>query len=49
MQFDLMYYLHISITDFDRNDIKDNYWLHSKLCEQKRKELEAREKTDGTA
>jgi hypothetical protein len=44
MQFDLQYYLHMSISDYDNNDIKDNEWLHSKLYEQKEDEAKAREK-----
>ena len=43
MEFDLMYHMHMNITDFDNNDIKDNIWLHNRLCEQKREENKARE------
>jgi hypothetical protein len=42
MQFDLQYYLHMSIADFDNNDMKDNEWLHGRLCNQKQEELEAK-------
>ena len=38
LQFRLMYYLHMSITDFDNNDIKDNEWLHTRLIKQKEDE-----------
>jgi len=41
MQFDLMYYLHMNISDFDSNDIKDNHWLHSRLRKQKKDEIDA--------
>jgi len=40
MQFDLMYYLHMSIADFDSNDMRDNEWLHSRLAKQKKDEEE---------
>ena len=42
MQFNLLYYLHMSITDFDNNDAKDNDWILSKLISEKNKEIEAR-------
>lgn len=42
-QFDLMYYLRMSVQDYDNNDIRDNKWLHSRLILQKKKEKEARE------
>ncbi len=45
MQFDLMYYLHMSISDFDHNDAKDNDWLHGRLIEKKRQEIEANKRT----
>ena len=41
MQFDLMYYLHMSIADFDNNDAKDNSWLHARLVKQKYDEHKA--------
>lgn len=47
MQFSLMYYLHISIADFDANDMRDNEWLHSRLIKQKLDEEEARKKNNG--
>ena len=47
MQFDLMYYLHMNISDFDSNDAKDNGWLHSRLVKQKKDEIEANKGTDG--
>ena len=47
MQFSLMYYLHITITDFDNNDMRDNEWLHSRLIKQKLDEDEARKKLNG--
>jgi hypothetical protein len=36
-----MYYLHISVADFDSNDSKDNEWLYSRLVKQKKDEQEA--------
>ena len=44
MQFDLMYYLHMSIADFNENDARDNEWLHSRLVKQKNEEIEAKRK-----
>ena len=44
MQFDLMYYLHMSINDYENNDTKDNAWLHSRLHQQKEDEIKARKK-----
>ena len=44
MQFDLQYYLHMSISDFDNNDVGDNRWIHSKLYERKKEENELRKK-----
>jgi hypothetical protein len=41
MQFNLMYYLNITIADFDNNDIRDNEWLYSRLAKQKKDEQEA--------
>jgi hypothetical protein len=41
MQFNLMYYLHISVTDFDNNDSRDNEWLYSRLVKQKKDEQDA--------
>ena len=47
MQFDLQYYLHMSIDDFDNNDVGDNRWLHSRLVKQKQDENESRNKSNG--
>ena len=44
MQFNLMYYLHMSVVDFDENDMRDNEWLHSRLIKQKRDEEESKKK-----
>ena len=41
-QFNLLYYLHMSISDFDNNDAKDNEYLFSRLCKQKNEEIETR-------
>jgi hypothetical protein len=46
MQFDLIYYLNMTILDYDNNDILDNSWLHSRLVKQKKDEIKAR--TEGT-
>jgi hypothetical protein len=43
-QFNLLYHLHMSISDFDNNDAKDNDWLFSRLCKIKNDEIEARRK-----
>ena len=39
-----MYYAHMSVLDFDNNDMRDNEWLHSRLIKQKQDEEEARKK-----
>jgi hypothetical protein len=44
MQFDLMYYLHMTVADFDDNDMRDNEWLHSRLVKQRKDEQEALKK-----
>ena len=44
MQFDLMYYLYMSVSDFDESDMRDNEWLHSRLVKQKKDEEEANKK-----
>lgn len=44
MQFNLMYYLHMPVSDFDENDMADNEWLHSRLIKQKKDEEEAMKK-----
>ena len=44
MQFNLLYHLHMSITDFDNNDAKDNEWFNSRLIKQKEDEIEAKRK-----
>ena len=41
-QFDLLYYLNMTIADYDENDIKDNSWIHSRLVLQKKNEAKAR-------
>jgi len=47
MQFDLMYYLRMSIVDYECNDARDNTWLHSRLRKQKEDEIKARKKNAG--
>jgi hypothetical protein len=47
MQFDLLYYLNMTIQDYDNNDVRDNNWLHSRLILQKKEEKIAREKAAG--
>jgi len=42
MQFNLMYYVHMTVADFNENDMRDNEWLHSRLVKQKKDEEEAR-------
>jgi hypothetical protein len=42
-QFDLMYYLHMTVQDYDNNDIRDNSWTHSRLILQKKNEMKAKE------
>lgn len=44
MQFDLMYYLNMSISDFDSQDTADLNWLHGRLVKQKKDEIEAKKK-----
>ena len=41
-QFNLLYYLHLTISDFDENDAKDNDWLYSRLIKIKNDEIAAR-------
>ena len=43
-QFNLQYYLHMSISDYDNNSISDNKWLYGKLIERKKDENELRNK-----
>ena len=40
-QFNLQYYLNMSVKDYDENDVGDNRWLYSRLVDQKKKENEA--------
>lgn len=49
MQFDLMYYLHMTIADFDNNDSKDNMWLHARLIQQKNEEIKAQKSVNKRA
>lgn len=42
-----MYYLNMTIADYDNNDVRDNSWLHSRLVLQKRNELKARKEAGG--
>ena len=44
VQFNLLYHLHMSIQDFDENDIKDNEWLYGRTLKQKEDEIEAKRK-----
>ena len=37
-----MYYLYMSVSDFDESDMRDNEWLHSRLVKQKKDEEEAK-------
>jgi hypothetical protein len=46
MQFDLQYYLHMSVKDFDENEARDNRWIHGRLVKQKQDENEARKKNE---
>lgn len=47
MQFDLLYYLNMTIQDYDNNDVRDNNWIHSRLVQQKRNEMKARKEAGG--
>jgi len=47
MQFDLLYYLNMTIQDYDNNDARDNNWIHSRLVLQKKNENKARKETLG--
>jgi hypothetical protein len=47
MQFDLLYYLNMTIQDYDNNDARDNDWIHSRLILQKREELKANREARG--
>ena len=40
IQFNLLYYLHLSISDFDNTDLKDLDWMYNRLVKQKRDEKE---------
>lgn len=42
-QFNLQYGLHMSITDYDKNDVRDNKWFLDRLYQQKKEENQARE------
>ena len=46
-QFDLLYYLSMTIEDYDNNDVKDNNWIHSRLVLQKKNEAKARKEAGG--
>lgn len=46
-QFDLLYYLNMTILDYDNNDIRDNNWIHSRLVLQKKEEMKARKEAGG--
>ena len=41
VQFNLQYYLHMTVNDYDDNDVRDNDWLYSRLVQQKKDEIEA--------
>jgi len=47
MQFDLLYYLNMTIHDYDNNDVRDNNWIHSRLVLQKKEEQKARKEAAG--
>jgi len=47
MQFDLLYYLSMTIQDYDNNDVRDNNWIHSRLVLQKKEEMKARKEAAG--
>ena len=47
IQFNLLYHLHMSISDFEANDIHDNEWLNSRIAKQKEDEIDAKRKRNG--
>jgi hypothetical protein len=47
MQFDLLYYLNMTIQDYDNNDVRDNNWIHSRLVLQKKEEMRAHKEALG--
>jgi len=47
MQFDLLYYLNMTIQDYDNNDARDNDWIHNRLILQKREEIKANREARG--
>ena len=46
-QFNLLYYLKMSITDFDNMDLRDISWMYSRLGKQIKDENEKRKKQNG--
>lgn len=46
-QFDLLYYLSMTISDYDDNDARDNAWIHSRLVLQKKNEMKAKKNAGG--
>ena len=46
-QFNLLYYLKMSITDFDNMDLRDISWMYSRLGKQIKDENEKRKNQNG--
>ena len=46
-QFNLLYYLKMSITDFNNMDLRDISWMYSRLGKQIKDENEKRKKQNG--
>ena len=46
-QFNLLYYLKMSVADFDNMDLRDIDWMYSRLCKQLDDEDKARKKANG--
>lgn len=44
MQFDLLYYLRVSVTEYNEMDIQYLNWFHSRLVKQKNEELKGLKK-----
>lgn len=42
MQFDLMWHLHMSLSDIEGTDTKELEWLHGRVVEQIKKENKVR-------
>ena len=48
MQFVLLYYLHMSISDYNHNDIRDNEWIYGRFVQQRKEEIEAKKKANAS-